>query len=68
MSCFHNGGLPFALFQILIVEFGGKPFSCTNLSMEQWMWCLFIGIGELLWGQVSVWCPLQILGLRASQL
>lgn len=44
----------------MIVELGGKPFSCTSLTMEQWMWCLFIGIGELLWGQVSVGCPLQI--------
>ncbi|XP_038204603.1 plasma membrane calcium-transporting ATPase 4 isoform X2 [Arvicola amphibius] len=47
--------------QILIVEFGGKPFSCTNLSMEQWMWCLFIGIGELLWGQVISAIPTQSL-------
>ncbi|XP_055454035.1 plasma membrane calcium-transporting ATPase 4 isoform X1 [Psammomys obesus] len=38
--------------QILIVELGGKPFSCTSLSLEQWLWCIFIGIGELLWGQV----------------
>ncbi|XP_074164983.1 plasma membrane calcium-transporting ATPase 4 isoform X2 [Sminthopsis crassicaudata] len=38
--------------QILIVEFGGTPFSCTHLSMSQWFWCLFIGIGELIWGQV----------------
>uniref|UniRef100_A0A5F7Z901 Calcium-transporting ATPase n=1 Tax=Macaca mulatta TaxID=9544 RepID=A0A5F7Z901_MACMU len=37
--------------QIFIVEFGGKPFSCTSLSLSQWLWCLFIGIGELLWGQ-----------------
>ncbi|XP_013202195.1 plasma membrane calcium-transporting ATPase 4 isoform X1 [Microtus ochrogaster] len=47
--------------QILIVEFGGKPFSCTNLNMEQWMWCLFIGIGELLWGQVISAIPTQSL-------
>lgn len=35
------------------MEFGGKPFSCTSLSLSQWFWCLFIGVGELLWGQVS---------------
>ncbi|XP_066526318.1 plasma membrane calcium-transporting ATPase 4 isoform X1 [Hoplias malabaricus] len=40
----------FAL-QIIIVQFGGKPFSCTALSLEQWLWCVFIGVGELLWGQ-----------------
>ncbi|XP_036609320.1 plasma membrane calcium-transporting ATPase 4 isoform X1 [Trichosurus vulpecula] len=40
------------VLQVLIVEIGGKPFSCTNLSLSQWLWCLFIGIGELVWGQV----------------
>uniref|UniRef100_A0A3P9JY75 Calcium-transporting ATPase n=1 Tax=Oryzias latipes TaxID=8090 RepID=A0A3P9JY75_ORYLA len=40
----------FAL-QIIIVQFGGKPFSCTALTIDQWLWCIFIGIGELLWGQ-----------------
>ncbi|XP_059393454.1 plasma membrane calcium-transporting ATPase 3-like isoform X4 [Carassius carassius] len=40
----------FAL-QIVIVQFGGKPFSCTALTIDQWLWCIFIGVGELLWGQ-----------------
>uniref|UniRef100_A0AAR2KM62 Calcium-transporting ATPase n=1 Tax=Pygocentrus nattereri TaxID=42514 RepID=A0AAR2KM62_PYGNA len=40
----------FAL-QIIIVQFGGKPFSCTALTLDQWLWCIFIGVGELLWGQ-----------------
>lgn len=39
-------------FQIIIVQFGGKPFSCTALTIDQWLWCVFIGVGELLWGQV----------------
>ncbi|XP_036057670.1 plasma membrane calcium-transporting ATPase 4 isoform X4 [Onychomys torridus] len=47
--------------QILIVEFGGKPFSCTRLNLEQWLWCLFIGIGELLWGQIISAIPTQSL-------
>lgn len=38
--------------QIIIVQFGGKPFSCTALTIDQWLWCVFIGVGELLWGQV----------------
>lgn len=38
--------------QIIIVQFGGKPFSCTALTIDQWLWCIFIGVGELLWGQV----------------
>ncbi|XP_007897688.1 plasma membrane calcium-transporting ATPase 2 isoform X2 [Callorhinchus milii] len=39
------------LIQIVIVEFGGKPFSCSGLSLTHWLWCVFIGVGELLWGQ-----------------
>uniref|UniRef100_A0A7N8Y641 Calcium-transporting ATPase n=1 Tax=Mastacembelus armatus TaxID=205130 RepID=A0A7N8Y641_9TELE len=41
----------FAL-QIIIVQFGGKPFSCQALTIDQWLWCVFIGVGELLWGQL----------------
>lgn len=40
--------------QIIIVQFGGKPFSCTALTIDQWLWCVFIGVGELLWGQVRL--------------
>ncbi|XP_033618066.1 plasma membrane calcium-transporting ATPase 4 isoform X2 [Fukomys damarensis] len=47
--------------QVLIVEFGGKPFSCAKLTLSQWLWCLFIGIGELLWGQVISAIPTQSL-------
>ncbi|XP_068780271.1 plasma membrane calcium-transporting ATPase 3 isoform X3 [Struthio camelus] len=43
--------------QIVIVQFGGKPFSCSPLSAEQWLWCLFVGVGELVWGQVMAWVP-----------
>ncbi|XP_042195747.1 plasma membrane calcium-transporting ATPase 2 isoform X5 [Callorhinchus milii] len=38
--------------QIVIVQYGGKPFSCTPLKVDQWLWCVFLGVGELLWGQV----------------
>ncbi|RMC22749.1 hypothetical protein DUI87_00249 [Hirundo rustica rustica] len=37
--------------QVLIVQFGGKPFSCSPLSAEQWLWCLFVGVGELVWAR-----------------
>ncbi|KAJ8017346.1 hypothetical protein DPEC_G00016910 [Dallia pectoralis] len=39
------------VIQVVIVQFGGKPFSCAPLNLEQWLWCLFVGVGELLWGQ-----------------
>lgn len=49
--------------QIVIVQFGGKPFSCQPLDLEKWMWCVFLGLGELVWGQVtnSSVFPLQCL-------
>ncbi|XP_075406588.1 plasma membrane calcium-transporting ATPase 2 isoform X8 [Tenrec ecaudatus] len=43
--------------QIVIVQFGGKPFSCSPLQLDQWMWCIFIGLGELVWGQVIATIP-----------
>ncbi|KAG8436239.1 hypothetical protein GDO86_007367 [Hymenochirus boettgeri] len=43
--------------QIVIVQFGGKPFSCAPLKLDQWMWCIFLGIGELVWGQVIASIP-----------
>uniref|UniRef100_A0A669AX52 Calcium-transporting ATPase n=1 Tax=Oreochromis niloticus TaxID=8128 RepID=A0A669AX52_ORENI len=45
--------------QIVIVQFGGKPFSCAPLNIEQWLWCLFVGVGELLWGQVIATVPAE---------
>uniref|UniRef100_UPI0037E85421 plasma membrane calcium-transporting ATPase 1-like isoform X1 n=1 Tax=Semicossyphus pulcher TaxID=241346 RepID=UPI0037E85421 len=38
--------------QFVIVQFGGKPFSCVSLNLEQWLWCIFLGFGSLLWGQL----------------
>ncbi|XP_062276415.1 plasma membrane calcium-transporting ATPase 1-like isoform X5 [Scomber scombrus] len=38
--------------QFFIVQFGGKPFSCVSLTPEHWLWCVFLGIGSLLWGQL----------------
>uniref|UniRef100_A0A8C0ZUP1 Calcium-transporting ATPase n=1 Tax=Castor canadensis TaxID=51338 RepID=A0A8C0ZUP1_CASCN len=43
--------------QILIVQFGGKPFSCSELSVEQWLWSIFLGMGTLLWGQLISTIP-----------
>uniref|UniRef100_UPI003AAFB162 plasma membrane calcium-transporting ATPase 1 isoform X1 n=1 Tax=Centroberyx gerrardi TaxID=166262 RepID=UPI003AAFB162 len=40
------------IIQIVIVQFGGKPFSCVALTIDQWLWCTFLGFGCLLWGQV----------------
>uniref|UniRef100_A0AAQ4R3H6 Calcium-transporting ATPase n=1 Tax=Gasterosteus aculeatus aculeatus TaxID=481459 RepID=A0AAQ4R3H6_GASAC len=40
------------IIQIVIVQFGGKAFSCVTLNTEQWLWCIFFGFGSLLWGQL----------------
>ncbi|KAM8917287.1 plasma membrane calcium-transporting ATPase 2 isoform 3-T11 [Spinachia spinachia] len=56
--------------QIVIVQFGGKPFSCQPLELEKWMWCVFLGLGELVWGQVIASVPNSKLRFlrRAGQL
>ncbi|KAM3834499.1 plasma membrane calcium-transporting ATPase 1-like [Vipera latastei] len=43
--------------QVIIVQFGGKPFSCTALNLEQWLWSVFFGLGSLVWGQVIISIP-----------
>ncbi|KAM3833828.1 plasma membrane calcium-transporting ATPase 1-like isoform 2-T2 [Diretmus argenteus] len=45
------------VIQIIIVQFGGKPFSCVSLSADQWLWCVFLGVGCLLWGQLVSTIP-----------
>ncbi|XP_068450002.1 plasma membrane calcium-transporting ATPase 1-like [Clinocottus analis] len=40
------------VIQIIIVQFGGKPFSCVPLNLEHWLWSIFLGFGSLLWGQL----------------
>ncbi|XP_062260926.1 plasma membrane calcium-transporting ATPase 2 isoform X1 [Platichthys flesus] len=56
--------------QIIIVQLGGKPFSCKPLDLEKWMWCVFLGLGELIWGQVISTIPNSRLRFlrRAGQL
>lgn len=43
--------------QVLIVEFGKVAFSTKSLDLDQWMWCLFFGVGTLLWGQIVTTIP-----------
>lgn len=45
------------VIQIIIVQFGGKPFSCTELTVDQWLWSIFLGMGTLLWGQLVTTIP-----------
>ncbi|XP_067683198.1 plasma membrane calcium-transporting ATPase 2-like isoform X2 [Haliotis asinina] len=43
--------------QIFIVQLGGVAFHTKGLSLEQWFWCIFLGFGALLWGQVITSIP-----------
>ncbi|XP_059609744.1 plasma membrane calcium-transporting ATPase 2 isoform X1 [Phlebotomus argentipes] len=43
--------------QVLIIQFGKMAFSTKGLTLEQWLWCLFFGVGTLLWGQVVTTVP-----------
>jgi len=50
------------LSQILIIEVGGVAFSTTKLNAEQWIWCIFFGLGVLLWQQVVTTVPTSLFG------
>ncbi|XP_064632110.1 plasma membrane calcium-transporting ATPase 2-like isoform X3 [Lineus longissimus] len=43
--------------QIIIVQLGGVAFSTAGLTLDQWMWCLFFGVGVLVWGQLVTSIP-----------
>uniref|UniRef100_A0A0N5A725 Calcium-transporting ATPase n=1 Tax=Parastrongyloides trichosuri TaxID=131310 RepID=A0A0N5A725_PARTI len=47
--------------QIFIIQFGGRWFSTAPLNLEQWLWCLAFGVGDLLWGQVVTSIPTKAL-------
>jgi len=37
------------IVQVLLVQYGGLPVRCTALSFDQWLICVILGAGELLW-------------------
>ncbi|XP_021343203.1 plasma membrane calcium-transporting ATPase 2-like [Mizuhopecten yessoensis] len=43
--------------QIIITQFGGYAFKTKGLKLDQWLWCVFLGIGVLLWGQIITSIP-----------
>ena len=42
------------MFQIIIVSVGGIVFNVTMIGWDHWMWCILLGLGVLLWGQVFI--------------
>ena len=43
--------------QIIIIQFGGPAFTTTPLNVEQWIWCIFLGLGTLVWQQLITTIP-----------
>ncbi|XP_075155975.1 plasma membrane calcium-transporting ATPase 3-like [Haematobia irritans] len=43
--------------QIVIVQYGSLAFSTKALTLDQWLWCVFFGLGTLVWGQVVSTIP-----------
>ena len=46
------------------MEFTGQFFSVKGLTAEQWLWCVFFGFTELIWGQVVLSIPKSFLSSR----
>lgn len=47
--------------QVVIVQFAGVAFYTEALTIDQWLWCIFLGVGVLLWGQVITSIPTRSL-------
>jgi len=50
-------GVGTLIVQIILIQFTGRAFMVRPLSIEQWMWCIFLGFTELIWGQVVTSIP-----------
>ncbi|KAK4470598.1 hypothetical protein MN116_006138 [Schistosoma mekongi] len=52
------------VLQVVIIQFGGYAFSTRPLALEHWLWCLFFGLGTLLWGQIIITIPVWVIPKR----
>uniref|UniRef100_A0A1L8DEX1 Calcium-transporting ATPase n=1 Tax=Nyssomyia neivai TaxID=330878 RepID=A0A1L8DEX1_9DIPT len=43
--------------QVVIIQYGKMAFSTKGLTLEQWLWCVFFGVGTLVWGQLVTTVP-----------
>ncbi|KFM74141.1 Plasma membrane calcium-transporting ATPase 3, partial [Stegodyphus mimosarum] len=46
-----------AAAQVIIIQYGGYAFSTATLTIDQWLWCVFLGCGTLVWGQLITSIP-----------
>lgn len=54
---FYSVWMSTCLAQVLIVQYGGMAFSTAELGFDQWMWCVFLGAGTLVWQQIIKLIP-----------
>ncbi|KAG5895095.1 hypothetical protein JTB14_023268 [Gonioctena quinquepunctata] len=54
---FYSIWIGTTLSQVFIIEYGKIAFATKSLTLEQWLWCLFFGIGTLIWGQLVTTVP-----------
>lgn len=47
--------------QIIIVQVADIFFATKGLTLEQWLWCVFFGVGVLIWGQLVTCVPTKSL-------
>jgi calcium-translocating P-type ATPase len=52
--------------QVLIVQLGGNIFFTIGLTIDQWLWCVVFGIGDLIYGQVISGIAAVIVHLRTG--
>ncbi|XP_076469324.1 plasma membrane calcium-transporting ATPase 2-like isoform X2 [Babylonia areolata] len=45
------------ILQVVIVQVGGLAFQTHELTADQWLWCIFLGVGCLIWGQIITTIP-----------
>ncbi|XP_070149502.1 plasma membrane calcium-transporting ATPase 2 isoform X10 [Polyergus mexicanus] len=54
---FYSIWIGTCLSQVVIIQYGKMAFSTRALTLDQWLWCLFFGIGTLIWGQIVTTIP-----------
>ena len=54
------------VLQVIIVQFGGDVFSTVPLTVVQWICCLILGMGSLVWEQLLITLMPWIMSLIAK--
>jgi len=52
--------------QVVIVQFGGAVFFTVALTLDQWLWSLLFGIGDLLYAQVGATLEFRLMWFKKN--